>query len=102
MKFLISATAVLLTACATQGSITTPGHVVSRSDSTFLISQLTAGTWTAALASGRTPGVITPEQRGNLIAAIEKASGCRVTDSDISRQGMQLDAQVDCDSRLKN
>jgi len=37
-----------------------------------------------------------------LLLAIEQHSGCKVTDVDYSRGGMQLDAQVDCASRLKN
>jgi hypothetical protein len=40
--------------------------------------------------------------RTALLTAIEQRSGCKVTDADYSRGGMQLDAQVDCASRLKN
>jgi hypothetical protein len=40
--------------------------------------------------------------RAALLQAIEQRSGCKVTDSDYSRNGTQLDAQVDCASRLKN
>ena len=102
MKLLISVIAVLLSACAVHDQTAKPGHVIGLASSTFLITQLTAGTWAATPGTGSAPVAITAEQRGNLIAAIEKASGCRVTDSDISGNGMQLDAQVDCGSRLKN
>ena len=73
-------------------------HVEGRS---YLVSALTAGTW---IASSPTAGPLptTPSVRSALLAAIEQHSGCRVTDADYSRGGMQLDAQVDCASRLKN
>ena len=68
---------------------------------TYLVSALTAGTW---IASSPTAGPIstTPAGRAALLQAIEQHSGCKVTDMDYSRGGMQLDAQVDCASRLKN
>jgi hypothetical protein len=73
-------------------------HVEGRS---YLVSALTAGTWIASSpAAGPLP--TTPSVRNALLAAIEQHSGCKVTDADYSRGGMQLDAQVDCASRLKN
>jgi len=68
---------------------------------TYLISALTAGTWTAT-SPGANPLPTTPSGRAALLLAIEQHSGCKVTDVDYSRGGMQLDAQVDCASRLKN
>jgi|GEM_PF-730031 len=68
---------------------------------TYLISALTAGTWTAT-SPGANPIPTTPPARTALLQAIEQHSGCKVTDADYSRGGMQLDAQVDCASRLKN
>jgi hypothetical protein len=79
-----------------------PAHHVSVEGRTFLISQLTAGTWTATAtgAAGEVAG--SASGRTALLQAIEQRSGCKVTDSDYSREGKQLDAQVDCASRLKN
>ncbi|OZA92818.1 MAG: hypothetical protein B7X59_15330 [Polaromonas sp. 39-63-203] len=36
------------------------------------------------------------------IGQLTESTGCKVTDSDYSLQGRQLDAQVDCAGRLKN
>jgi hypothetical protein len=68
----------------------------------YLLSPLTAGTWTATSSPAASPISTTPSARTALLAAIEQRSGCKVTDVDYSRGGMQLDAQVDCASRLKN
>ena len=68
---------------------------------TYLVSALTAGTWIASSPSAG-PISTTPAGRAALLQAIEQHSGCKVTDVDYSRGGMQLDAQVDCASRLKN
>ena len=43
-----------------------------------------------------------PEGQAALRVAIEKHTGCKVTDSNYASQGLQLDAQVDCANRLKN
>lgn len=67
----------------------------------YLISALTAGTWIATSPSAG-PITTTPAGRAAVLQAIEQHSGCKVTDVDYSRGGMQLDAQVDCASRLKN
>jgi hypothetical protein len=90
-----------LAACAaTAGD--PPSHRVSVEGRTYLISQLTAGTWTATAPGAATDVAGGPSGRASLLQAIEQRSGCKVTDSDYSRNGMQLDAQVDCASRLKN
>jgi hypothetical protein len=80
-----------------------PPHPVSVDGQTYLISQLTAGTWTAIAPGSKGGSVIsTPAGRAVLLQAIELRSGCKVTDADYSRNGVQLDAQVDCASSLKN
>lgn len=92
----------LMTACSGPTLEKSSATNVQLAGDSYTISQLTAGTWTASAAgnakviNGTSPG------KAALLSAIEKASGCKVTDSDFSRQGMQLDAQVDCGSRLKN
>jgi hypothetical protein len=93
--------AVTLSGCAaTAGD--PPTHRVSVEGRTYLISQLTAGTWTASAPNAAGAVARSPSGRAALLQAIEERSGCKVTDSDYSRNGTQLDAQVDCDSRLKN
>lgn len=67
----------------------------------YLLSALTAATWTATSPTA-SPLPTTASTRAALLQAIEQHSGCKVTDVDYSRNGMQLDAQVDCASRLKN
>ena len=68
----------------------------------LVLSQITASTWTVTtpgevrLVSGNPPG------KAAMVEAIEKTSGCKVTDSDFSRYGRQFDAQVDCAGRVKN
>lgn len=92
---------VALSACSSLREKSTASTVNIAGDA-YVISQLTASTWTATAAdparviSGNVPG------KSRLLSAIEQASHCKVTDSDYSRQGKQLDAQVDCGGRLKN
>lgn len=65
----------------------------------FRVEQITASTWIAtppAASSGDSARAV------SLVQAIEKASGCKVTDSSFGQQGAVLNAQVDCGSRLKN
>ncbi|OYY45773.1 MAG: hypothetical protein B7Y03_15680 [Polaromonas sp. 24-62-144] len=72
---------------------------------TYDIGQLTESTWTAlsrADAGNIGSAATGTAHRGAVLQAIERASGCKVTDSDYSLQGRQLDAQVDCAGRLKN
>ena len=101
---LISSACILaaLTACSSTSLEKSTSTTIDIAGSPYVIAQLTASTWIATAAgnprviSGSTPG------KAALLSAIEQASRCKVTDSDYSRQGMQLDAQVDCGSRLKN
>ena len=71
-------------------------RVIYIGGSGYVISQLTASTWTARatskqpLTGGRAASHI------ELIGAIEQVSGCKVTDSNYSGQYSQLDAQLDC------
>ena len=45
---------------------------------------------------------ISPKDQAALRVAIEKHTGCKVTNSNYTSQGLQLDAQVDCANHLKN
>jgi len=89
-----------LAGCATT-TADPPAQRVSIDGRTYIVSQLTAGTWTAT-ARDATQLPSTPQGRAALLQAIEKTSGCKVTDADYSRSGLQFDAQVDCDNQLKN
>ncbi|MDB5967482.1 MAG: hypothetical protein JWQ72_3982 [Polaromonas sp.] len=91
MRRLLALTACLLGAC-TSGQ----GTGVTVSGENYVISQLTASTWTATVAGPARALSTSALSRRELLGAIEKTSGCKVTDSDYSRQGQQLDAQVDC------
>lgn len=66
---------------------------------TYRIEQITASTWTATPPAGL--GDPKPHA-ASLVQAIEKASGCNVTDSSFAERGAVLSAQVECGSRLKN
>ena len=71
-------------------------HKITLNGEIYSLTQLTASTWTVT-ASGPSKtlnqGVGLTE---GLRQAIEKTSGCKVTDSDYSQAGRQFDAQVDC------
>lgn len=93
---------ISLAGCAASRAGDAPSHRVSVEGRTYLISQLTASTWTATTPGAASAVANTPSGRAALLQAIEQHSGCKVTDSDYSRSGMQLDAQIDCASRLRN
>jgi hypothetical protein len=104
-----AAVSALLGACGVTGNsppIDSPGNpqvqTVSVEGAAYLISPLTASTWTATSTTADRPVGNSATSKAALIQAIEETSGCKVTDSDLSRQGLQLDAQVDCGARLKN
>lgn len=102
-KLLVLMACAGLSSCALRTSPADPvAHRVSVNGEHYLLSPLTASTWTASTAgmAKALPG--NPAGRAALLHAVEEMSGCRVTDSDYSRQGRQLDAQVDCNSRLEN
>jgi hypothetical protein len=90
-----------LAGCAAPDAADPRAQRVNVEGRTYLISPLTAGTWTATSPNASQVSS-TPSGRAALLQAIEQSSGCKVTDADYSRGGRQLDAQVDCASRLKN
>ena len=103
MKGLIVLASAVLSACA----ITPPpggpaGHRVSVNGEEYVLSQLTEATWIATSPGISKPLPASTASRHGLRRAIEKTSGCKVTDSDYSRQGQQFDAQVDCGSGPPN
>ncbi len=95
----------LLGACAGKwpaASRTPVEHPVTIDGSAYVLSQITAGTWTvvpAAIAGSSQASTISAAHRASLVKAIEATSGCSVSSSNYSRQGAQLDAQVDCGTR---
>lgn len=105
MKQLVATT---LLACLSACALTGPGgdlpdrSAVVIEGQLYDIGRLTESTWTAISQPG--PGIPThgAAHRLAVTQAIERASGCRVTDSDFALEGRQLNAQVDCASRLKN
>ena len=100
MKILIAASALCLSACALPSATGTAEQRVSIDGRTYQIGQLTNSTWIVTPSGIGKPFAITQSSRSALLDAIAKTSGCKVTDSDWSRQGLQLDAQVDCGSKL--
>jgi hypothetical protein len=91
----------MLAGCASLRGTDPAAQRVTVEGRAYLISALTAGTWTATSPTA-SPIATSSSGRAALLQAIEQHSGCKVTDVDYSRGGMQLDAQVDCASRLKN
>ena len=91
MKLVTVLVSTCLGACASQDA----------SPPAYVLTPLTAAPWTAT--ASRPAGSLPTDAASQklLRQAIEKASGCKVTDSDFSRDNRQFDAQVDCDSRLK-
>ncbi|MFC6279777.1 MULTISPECIES: hypothetical protein [Polaromonas] len=103
MKLLAALACMALSACsANPFTDDATARQVNVGGRAYLISQLTAGTWTATASNPLTPLPDDTASRAALLRAIEKISDCKVTDSDYSRQGMQLDAQVDCGGGLNN
>ena len=73
----------------------TAGRIMLIGGDGYIVEQLTAGTWTAIpQTTGAAPKTFA--NKAALLSAIEEASGCKVTDSDYSQGGKQLDAQVNC------
>ena len=97
LKNLIVALCAGLGACAIIPSPGDPAaHKVLVSGETYWVSQLTASTWTATSTGFAKRLGNTSAGTSDLRQAIEKISGCKVTDSDYSRESRQFDAQVDC------
>jgi hypothetical protein len=108
-QLLMAAGSVLLNACTLplfSSSASLPAEPQAQSVSvegrSYLLTPLTASTWTATTTAADRPIANSASGKAALLEAIEKTSGCKVTDSDFSRQGRQLDAQVDCATSLKN
>ena len=102
---LAMATAVAACAAGRPGSDLTRRSAVVVDGQSYDIGQLTESTWTAISKAGSGTTAATnasSAHRSAVVQAIERASGCRVTNSDYSLQGRQLDAQVNCATRLKN
>jgi hypothetical protein len=94
----------LLAACAMSGPA---GDLPAKSavvvdGQLYDIGRLTESTWTAIPPPGASSPTNGAAHRLAVLQAIERASGCKVTDSDYQLEGRQLDAQVDCASKLKN
>lgn len=103
-KLCMLAIAVCLSACALTGP---GGDLPDRSavvvdGQLYDIGRLTESTWTAISQPGASTPTNGAAHRIAVTQAIERTSGCKVTDSDYSLEGRQLNAQVDCASRLKN
>ena len=98
------AVSACLSACALSGP---GGDLPDRSAAMvdgqlYDIGRLTEGTWTAISQPRANTPTAGAAHRIAVLLAIERTSGCKVTDSDYSVAGRQLNAQVDCTSRLKN
>jgi hypothetical protein len=100
----LSALSALSGACVmTRPSSEFPGKgAVVVDGQLYDIGRLTESTWTAIGPPGASVPMNGAAHRLAVLQAIERASGCKVTDSDYQLEGRQLDAQVDCASRLKN
>jgi hypothetical protein len=89
-----------LTACNAVRSDAKPdAQTVQLSGTNYLVEELTASTWTALAPRSVPDG---PQRTAGLVKAIEKASGCKVTDSSYGARSGALTAQVDCGGKLKN
>jgi hypothetical protein len=100
----VLALSALLAACAMSGpaSDLTGRSAVVVDGQLYDIGRLTESTWTAVSPPGASAPTHGTAHRLAVLQAIERASGCKVTDSDYTLEGRQLDAQVDCASKLKN
>ena len=97
MKNLLVTLCLGLSGCAVVPSPGDPAaHKVLVNGETYLLHQLTANTWTATSTSISKPLTNTASGTAALREAVETTSGCKVTDSDYSREGKQFDAQIDC------
>lgn len=103
MKLCLALCALVLCACtANPVAQTSVQQKVQVAGNDFHVSQLTAGTWIAVARETGKPVPRGSTDRAVLVDAIAKTSGCKVTDVNYSRDGLQLDAQVDCGGRSGN
>lgn len=99
----MSVVALSLSACVLGPLSHAPGRQsADAGGAAYVVTQLTASTWTLTKPGLRGLLPTSPEDQAALRVAIEKHTGCKVTDSNYASQGLQLDAQVDCANRLKN
>ena len=97
---LVASLAALLSACAApRMAAESPPQTVQLDGLAYPVEQITVSTWTVVSPPALPNG---PQKTASLVKAIEKASGCKVTDSSYGRQGTALHAQVDCGNKLKN
>jgi len=102
--------ALVVSACLSACALSGPGRDLPDRSAAMVdgqlydIGRLTEGTWTAISQprASTLTAAAAASHRIAVILAIERTSGCKVTDSDYSVAGRQLNAQVDCTSRLKN
>ena len=90
--------ALSVAACGGLGPYTAASRTVELDGSRYRVEQMTASTWTA------TPPESAPDasRSAHLVKAIEKASGCKVTDSSFGQPGAAFSAQVDCGSKISH
>lgn len=92
--------AALLPACSPlRGSTEAGGQTIELDGASYRVEELTASTW---IASGPVSAPDGPQKTARLRQAIEKVSGCKVTDSSHAGRSAPLTAQVDCGEKLKN
>ena len=89
-----------LSACNTvRSDAESSAQTVQLDGTNYTVEELTASTWTALAPRSVPDG---PQRTAGLVKAIEKASGCKVTDSSDGARNGVLTAQVNCGDRLKN
>ena len=89
-----------LSACnAVRSGAESSAQTVQLDGTNYTVEELTASTWTALAPRSVPDG---PQRTAGLVKAIEKASGCKVTDSSDGARNGVLTAQVNCGDRLKN
>ena len=94
---LLAVASASLGACALIPLSSEPvAHQINANGQSYLLRQITDSTWTASTQGGLNALATTSASTAALQQAVEKTSGCKVTDSDYSRQGRQFDAQVAC------
>lgn len=103
VPLLLALASLGMSGCAVlSGNSEPPARSVTLGGESYIFRQITESTWTATAAGSRKIMAATPAATASLQQAVEMVSGCRVTDSDYSRQKTQFDAQVSCAGDLGN
>lgn len=103
MKLCLALSGLALCACsANPVAQIYPQQKVQVGGAFYLISQITVGTWMAVAQDAGKPVPRGLVGRAQLLNAIAKTSGCKVTDTNYSPDGLLLDAQVDCGGLIGN